>query len=321
MTQNATPHSQGIDSIRVIGNYANTLKIVEHMGLSVTIASKNSPVSQTINNLLKKEVYDPHKTRYKVEKFSPVVEVVKLTKGKSVSNYMIITKNIPLLFDHAVKHKVKKDNFCLIVFTGLHQPNKKIESEAVKLMKMFLKRKAFKLQSIDLAIDYQSKEPINKEGLESFTRHLEPYSKHGVTMPPNKATSYYINKVEHFSISRILCYDKYKKAKQQKESIPTEWKEWKRLEITLTFDVTSKDNRGFIEYLKLIELDEILEVFQKISKKAKIKKYSHEFLEYQLSSFIDNRFMNNRESREKFNSVEALEHYRTSNFRRYIIQI
>jgi len=319
MTQNATPHSQGIDTIRVIGNYANTLKIVERMGLSVTIANKNSPTSQTINNLLKKEAYDPHKTRYKVEKFSPVVEVVKLTKGKSVSNYMIIIRNIPLLFDHSIKHKVKKDNFCLIVFAGLHQPNKKIESEAMKLMKTFLKRKTFKLQSIDLAIDYQSKEAINKEGLESFKQRLEPYSKRGVTMPPNKATSYYINKVEHFTISRILCYDKYKKAKQQKEKIPIEWNEWKRLEITLTFDIMSKNNRGFIDYLNLIELNEILEVFQEIYKKAKIKNYSHTFLEYQLSSFIDNRFMNNRESKEQFNSVEALEHYRTSNFRRYVL--
>lgn len=319
MTPNVTPNSQGIDTIRVIGNYTTTLKMVERMGLSVELPNKNSPISKTVTNLLKIEEYDPNKTRYKVEKFSPSVEVVKLSKGKSVSNYMIITKNIPLLFDHALKHKVKKDNFCLITFTGLHQPNKKIESEAVKLMKMFLKRKTFKLQSIDLAIDHQSIETINKEGLESFKRCLEPYSKHGVTMPPNKATSYYINQIEHFRVSRILYYDKYLKAKQQKERIPTAWKRWKRLEITLTFDVMSKDNRGFIEYLKLIELNEILSLFKDIYNKAKIKKFSHDYLEYQLSSFIDNRFMNNRESKEQFNSIGALEHYKASNFRCYVL--
>lgn len=319
MTHNTTPNSQGIDTIRVIGNYATTLKMVESMGLSVEVPNKNSPISQTVTNLLKIEEYDPNKIRYKKEKFRPCVEVVKLSKGKSVSNYMIITKNIPLLFDHALKHKVKKDNFCLITFTGLHQPNKIVKSEATKLMKLFLKRKTYKLQSIDIAIDHQSKEPINKEGLKLFKERLEPFSRHGVTMPPNKATSYYINQVEHFRVSRILYYDKYLKAKQQKEKIPTAWKHWKRLEITLTFDAMSKDNRGFIEYLKLIELNEILSLLKDIANKAKLKKISHDFLEYQLSSFIDNRFMNNRDSKKQFNSLEALERYKISHFRRYVL--
>jgi hypothetical protein len=320
MTKEATPNSQGIDSIRLIGNYATTLKMVERLGLSVTIPSKNSPVSQTVTNLLKREKYDLKK-RYKTKAFSPVVEVVKLTKGKSVSNYMIITRNIPLLFDHAIHHKVKKDNFCLITFTGLHQPNKKIESEATKIMKHFLKRKTFKRHSVDIAIDYQSKKPISKEGLESFKKLLEPYSKHGVTMPSNVATTYYINKVEHLTISNIKNYDKYLKAVSQKENISKSFKDWKRLEFTLTFNVTSNDNRGFMDYLKDSSFTDVLYTLDEVAKQAKIKSYSHCFLEYQISSFLDNRFMNNKKSKKQFNSMESLEHYKQSDFRRYTIQI
>jgi len=320
MTKDAPPNSQGIDTIRLIANYATTLKMVERLGLTVTSPSSNSPVSQTVTNLLKKEKYDLKK-RYKRKEFSPVVEVVKLTKGKSLSNYMIITRNIPLLFDHAIHHKVKKDQFCLITFTGLHQPNKKIESEATKIMKKFLKRKTFKRHSVDIAIDYQSKVPISKEGLEDFKERLQPFSKRGVTMPPNGATTYYINKVEHLTISNIKNYDKYKKAVSQKENISKAFKNWKRLEFTLTFDTETNDNRGFIDYLEAMNFNDILHTLDEVIKKAKIKSYSHDFLEYQVSSFLDSRFMNNNKSKKQFNSVESLEHYKHSDFRRWTIQI
>jgi hypothetical protein len=234
---------------------------------------------------------------------------------------MIITRNIPLLFDHAIHHKVKKDQFCLITFTGLHQPNKKVESEATKIIKHFLKRKTFKRHNVDIAIDYQSKKPISKEGLESFKKLLDPYSKHGVTMPSNVATTYYINKVEHLTISNIKNYDKYLKAVSQKENISKLFRDWKRLEFTLTFDATSNDNRGFMDYLKDSAFTDVLYTLDEVAKQAKIKNYSHCFLEYQISSFLDNRFMNNKKSKEQFNSMESLEHYKQSDFRRWIIQI
>jgi len=317
MTKEPTPNSQGIDTIRLIGNYATTLKIVERLGLTVTSPNPNSPVSNIVNSLLKASQKDS-KTRYKTKEFKPVTEVVKLTKGKSVSNYMIIIRNTPLLFDVATHHKKAKNTFCMVVFTGLHQPNKKIDSQANKIMKNFLKRKTFKVHSVDVAIDYQSKEPISKEGLERFKKLLMPYSKHGVTL---FGFTFYINKIGHVTISNIKNYDKAKKAESQKEKIPKSWKYWKRIEFTLTVNVTSTDNKGFIEYIKSISFYDILYALDEVAQKAKIKNYSHDFLEYQLNSMIDNRFMNNHESKKQFNSVESLEHYKTSNFRRFTIEI
>ena len=309
----------GIDTIQLIANYETVIKMVERMGLSMTIPSKNSPVSEAVSKL---EHITEQKQRYKADTFKAFTQVVKLTKGKSVSNYMMITQNIPLLFDHATHHKKAKDTFCLITFTGLHQPTKKIESEAMKIMSKFLKRKTFKRYCVDIATDTQEDtEAIKHKRKAPFRANLMPFSKRGVIIPPNGATSLYINNLDHRSISRILYYDKYlKMTKHHKQKgVNNDLKNWKRLEVTLTFDVTKKQNKGFTQYIEGLNfIDDICDI-DEVIKKANIKDYDTSYLIYQLNSILDNRFMNNHESKKQFNSVQSLERFKSSDFRRYVL--
>lgn len=78
----------GIDTFQLIANYNTVVKLLERLGLLLTSPSKNSPVSRTITEI--ENIKDP-KQRYKAENFKAVTEIVKLSKGKSVSSYMIIT--------------------------------------------------------------------------------------------------------------------------------------------------------------------------------------------------------------------------------------
>jgi len=145
-----------------------------------------------------------------------------------------------------------------------------------------------------------------------------PYAKRGVNLEKN---TYYINFVDHTSISKIIFYDKYKKQiyQQGKEIITNDLNQWKRLEITLTFDVTKRENKGFTHYIESLNfIDDLYEV-RAVAKLAGIKNYSDDYLIYQLNSFVDNRVMNNQESKEQFNSVEALERFKESEFRRYLL--
>ena len=311
----------GIDTIQLIANYKTAIKLVERMGLSVVNPSKNSPVSERI---IKIENSKDKSNRYKTDDFKTCTQIVKLSNGKSLSNYMIITQNIPLLFDHAEHHKKAKDTFCLITFAGLHQPTKQIESEAMKIISKFLKRKTFKRYSVDIATDGQEdKQPIKYSRKEPFKDDLMPYSQRGVIIPPNRATSLYINNIKHRSISRILYYDKYlKMTKHHKQrGINANLRNWKRLEITLTFDVTKRENKGFTQYMESMDFFNVLHDIDEVSKKAKINSYDTDYLTYQINSFKDNRFMNNYESKEQFNGVESLERFKQSDFRRYLLAI
>jgi hypothetical protein len=233
---------------------------------------------------------------------------------------MIITQNIPLLFDIATHHKKAKDTYCLITFAGLHQPTKKIESEAIKHISKILKRKAFKLYSLDIAIDTTDQQNINYKRKGVFKDNLMPYSKQGVTP---KGSSLYINNTGHSSISRILYYDKYLKQTQHHKQggLHNNLKAWKRLEITLTFDVTKSYNRGFIFYIESLNFINDLYDIKEIAQKVGIKEYKSDYLTYQLNSIIDNRFINNHKSQKQFNSIESLERFRQLEFRRYILPI
>ena len=188
----------------------------------------------------------------------------------------------------------------------------------MKIISKFIKRKAFTLRSIDLAIDTIDDRSINYKRKGAFKDELMPYSEHDVI---SKGSSLYINNLDHQSISRVLYYDKYLKQlnQQKKEIIGNDLKAWKQLEITLTFDVTQKYNKGFTYYLDSLNfIDDLYEVAD-VARLAGIKSYLNDYLTYQLNSLLDNRFMNNKESREQFNSVDALERFKSSDFRRYII--
>ena len=319
-SQSSIVHNQmGIDTIRLTPVYKTLIKVLDRMDLKAIQSPSNSPVSETIRKI-KKDAKRDFKKRYKVEKFSPVVEVVKLTKGKSVSNYMIIIRNTPLLFDLATHHKKAKDTFCMVVFTGLHQPTKKVESEAMKIISKFTKRKTFKLHSLDVAIDTTDYKSINKKRIESFKQQLAPYSKHGVI---SEGSSLYINNIGHKkSLTKILYYDKYLKTQYHKQKgVSNDLRNWKRLEITLTFDVTDQGNKGFKSHIESMDFLNTLYDIDEVAQLAQIKNYDSDYFIYQVNSLLDNRFMNNHESREQFNSVESLERFKMSDFRRYTLAI
>ena len=313
--------NMGIDSIKLIAKYDVFKKMAEKMGLTIEPMPKSNKYWKKINA----ELNSDSKKRLTIDKFPPIVEVIKLPKvnPKDKDLYISIVRNIPTLFNLATHHKRAKDSHCLITFAGLHQPSKKISSDAIKIISKFLKRKAFKRHSIDIAIDTFESKPINKEHKKEFKNLLMPFSKHGVNLEKN---SYYINKLdpkEGSNMSKIIFYDKYIKQRYQqgKEIITNDLREWKRLEVTLNFDVTNRENKGFNSYIESMEfIDDLYEVHA-VAQKAKIKSYADDYLTYQLNSLIDNRVMNNHESKKQFNSVESLERFKHSDFRRYTLPI
>jgi hypothetical protein len=149
-------NNQGIDTITQIANYKTLSNIIKKEGLQLRQKTKNLPISPYLKGIENQLKYDDKK-RYKKDDFKPLVEYVKISHGKGLSNYMIVVRNIPVLFDHATEQKKSKDHFCMIIFTGLQQPTKTISRESIKFISKILKRKTFKLHSIDIATDFQSK--------------------------------------------------------------------------------------------------------------------------------------------------------------------
>jgi len=316
-------NQMGIDNIELIAKYEVFKKMAENMGLEFEPMPKpKTEETDPKKNIFKRidyEMSQDKQTRLLSDKFMPIVEIIKLPKvGKSKALYITVIRNIPTLFDVATHHKKAKDTFCLVLFAGLHQPSKKISSEAMQIISKFIKRKAFKLYSLDIAVDTTDHQSVNYKRKGAFKDDLMPYSKHDVI---SKGSSLYINYLDHPSISRILYYDKYKKQldQQKKEIIGNDLKAWKRLEITLTFDVTKSYNKGFIHYIEGLNfVDDLYEVAE-VAQLTGVQGYSNDYLTYQLNSLIDNRFINNHESKKQFNSVESLERFKQSDFRRYTI--
>ena len=308
--------NQGIDTIELIAKYETVIKMLERLELQLKSVESSDKLYKKVNY----EIEEDKKKRLKVEQFSPIVERIDLPKvnPKDRPMFIKITRNSPLLFDIATKRKRAKDSYCLITFAGLHQPTKRIESEAVKIIDKFLRRKTFTLHSVDIAIDTTDNQSIDYKRKGAFKDNLMPLSNKGVIF---KGSSLYINNLDHENISRVLYYNKYQKqlTQQGKEKVAKELNGWKRLEITLTFDVLQTYNKSFTHYIESLNFINDLYEIQEVATKAGIKSYDHDYLEYQLSSFIDNRFMNNRESREQFNSVQSLERFKQSEFKRYVL--
>jgi len=315
-------NQMGIDTIQQIANYETVVKMVERMGLTIEPMPKSNKLHKKITDEVKADT----NRRFNIDKFTPIVERVKLpkVKGRNKALYISIVRNTPTLFDVATHHKKAKDSFCMLTYAGLHQPSKKVSSDAMKIISQFLKRKTFKLHSVDIAIDTTDHRSITYKRKESFRDNLMPYSKHGVIC---KGSSLYINNLDHLeehpNMSRVIYYDKYLKQlnQQKKEIITNDLRAWKRLEVTLSFDVTRRENRGFIAYIESMGFVDDVYSIDEVAGLAGVKSYDDDYLIYQLNSLIDNRFMNNQESKEQFNSVQSLERFKSSDFRRYLLPI
>lgn len=304
---------QGIDTITQIANYKTLSNIVIKEGLKLKKDIKHLPINSYLKSIINQLKTDTKK-RYKKDDFKPIVEYVKIAKGKGLSTYMIVVRNTPLLFDYATTNKKAKSNYCHIIFAGLHQPTKHISSDSIKFISKILRRKAFKLHSMDIAIDYLDNQEISHKQKRQFKMNLNTLENNSAI---SKGNSLYCNSVNDKNVSKILIYDKFKKQSiYQKQPLDKSLKCWKRLEIEI--HPSSKSN--FIDFINSNDFYyDSLYICNKISKKLKVSGFKNDYLEYQLNSFIDNRTMNNKVSKVQFNSKESLERFCQSDFNRYII--
>lgn len=297
--------SQGIDTVSVVGNYEVLKNILKRENRELSTVKSNTPLTPYIKSIEKSLKLD-NKTRYKKEGCKLSFEYVKIAKGRGLSSYMLVIQNTSFLFDYATENKKKKDFYCMVVFTGLHQPSKNIHNDSIKYISNFLKRKSFKTFNIDIATDYQEKKQTKQE-----------YNKNYKGFYNYKDSSIYYNQVSIKNIDKVIIYDKYKKQKTyHKQNIPIEFSNWKRLEIKYR----PKKNEKLQNFYNVIQSEEFfitLDEVEKINSNFKVEEINSDYLIYQLNSLLDKRIINNKESKKQFNSREALERFKSSEFRRF----
>lgn len=302
-------NNQGIDTVSQIVSYKTLSNIIDKEGFEFKSGAKNLPINpylKSIENQLKR---DP-KNRYKKDDHKPIIEYVKLARGKDLSNYMLVVRNIPLLFDHAIENKKAKGHYSLVIFSGLHQPTKHVTTGALKFISRILKRKTFKIHDIAFSKDYRDKLEVNHGRKNTFKEQLKEHGKDCIST----GSSLYCNNIYDKSINKILMYDKYKKQTvYHKQEIGTMPKDWKRLEMT----VKPSKKMSFLEFINSEEFAGALETFDQMAEDLGVPKTDKSYLEYQINSILDNRVMNNNESKKQFNSVDSIKRFKTSDFRRF----
>lgn len=310
--ENTIFNNRGIDTVRQVAHYSTLKNIIVKHGLTIRTELKNLPINPYLASIEQSLKNDP-KNRYKKEAFKPIIEYVKISQGSGLSNYIIIIKNIPLLFEHALAHKKAKDTFCLVVYTGLHQPTKHISNEAVKLISKLLKRKTFTLLNCDVATDYKDAKDIDYRRKEEFKSRLGEVCDNSYIIKQN---SLYCNQTTLKGVDKILLYDKYKKQTvHQKQRLHVSLKEWKRLEITLT----PKGKTDFMSFIKT-ELDEAIQKADVIAKGLRIAGFKDDYLLYQIKALTDARTLNKKPATARFNSKQALESFIVSRRRKSLAQ-
>ncbi len=302
----------GIDTVHLVARYQTVVKMIDKQGLKVHKAKKNTPYARVIDKALR-DVNSDDKRRYKKDEFKPLVEVVQIGKGKVLSNYMMIVRYTPILMDYAREQKKAKGEFCMVIFSGLHQPTKELNTQSIKVISKFLKRKSFRMVSLDIAIDTSDNQEISYKSKDSFGSKLKPYSNKGVI---SNGSSLYINNILDGRLERIIYYDKYKKQTQQGQQIDSSFENWKRLEVT--FSSSIKSSVGFIEYVEGMRLIDDLARVQGVASKLDIS-FDTSYLNYMINSILDNRYMNNNISKKRFNSFEAVKRFIQKDFRNYAL--
>lgn len=306
-------NNKGIDTISQIANYQTVLNILHKNNMTIEDNIKHTPITPYIGKIQEQLIYD-NKTRYKTNDFKPIIKYSKISKGVGLSNYIIIIQNIPTLFDYAISKKKAKDFYCMVIYTGLHQPTKTISNENMKFISKMLKRKSFKTYC-DMAIDYIDHRPINYKRKDELKKALK-----NDTDPKSyiiTGNSLYCNSTKHQTIKKILIYDKYIKQRiYHKQLIKSNLNGWKRLEIQL--QPTTKQD--FYTYIKSDEFKkDSLGLFDMISKSVGVSNIDNSYLSYQISSILDNRIMNNKNSIKQYNSKESLTRFKMSEFKPYMI--
>lgn len=307
-------NNKGIDTISQIANYQTVLNILHKNNMTIENNIKHTPIMPYIGKIQEQLTYD-NKTRYKINDFKPIIKYSKISRGVGLSNYIIIIQNTPTLFDYATSQKKAKDFYCMVIYTGLHQPSKTISNESIKFISKMLKRKAFKVHSLEVSTDFIDNKPINYKRKDEVKKALknETDSQNYIIT----GNSLYCNSTKHQAIKKILIYDKYIKQKiYHKQLINSNLNGWKRLEIELR-PIKKLD---FNSYIKSNEFKkDSLGIYDLISNKLNISNIENSYLNYQINTILDNRTMNNKNSLKQYNSKDSLTRFKMSEFKPYMI--
>lgn len=249
-------YSTGIDSYRFVIPKSVALGFLKKLGLytKLRVTTRNKQVQiyckDKFKSLKSENPKYPFKVRY-----------INLKRGvKSLSNTILFLENSRELHDIARKNKKKLDYYVMIIFAGLHQPSKDIQSCVFKALAQFVRR--FKTYSFDLAYDFDSERNIDYKLKEWLGTNTKQWSG-GQIISVGK--SLYANNIldstHYYNLSRILLYDKYYKQKHyHKEKIPDEFQKWKRLE--LTFNLRAK----FLDQIENESINEAIAVLNDMAR-------------------------------------------------------
>lgn len=307
-------NNKGIDTISQIANYQTVLSILHKNNMTIENNLKHTPISPYIATIQEKINHDT-KIRYKTNDFKPIIKYCKISKGVGLSKYLIIIQNTPTLFDYATSQKKAKDFYCMVIHTGLHQPSKNISNESIKFISKMLKRKSFKVHSMEVSSDFIDNQPVNykrKDEVKKALKNETDSQSYIIT-----GNSLYCNSTKHQTIKKILIYDKYIKQKiYHKQLIKTNLNGWKRLEI----EIKPTKEMCFSDFIKSEEFKkESLGLYDLISNKLNISNIENSYLNYQINTILDNRIMNNKNSVKQYNSKESLKRFKMSEFKPYIV--
>lgn len=307
-------NNKGIDTISQIASYKTVTGILQRDNITIEDNIKHTPISPYINKISDQINHD-NKTRYKAELYKPIIKYCKISKGIGLSNYLIIIQNIPTLFDYAIEKKKAKDFYCMLIYTGLHQPTKTISSESIKFISKMLKRKSFKIHSMDISSDYIDNKPVNYKRKDEVKRSLKSDTEQNSYIIVGN--SLYCNSTKYQTIKKILIYDKYIKQKiHHKQLINSNLNGWKRLEV----EIRPTKKQDFKTYIKSDEFKkESLSIYNLISDKLNIENIDNSYIAYQISSILDNRILNNQKSKNQYNSKESLARFKMSGFKPYLV--
>ena len=229
----------GVDTIRFLATLTALKKELKKLNLEY-----ENQVSISLINRFKKEVL---KANNQVKKEDFDLEVVKISKAKSLLGYMLIKKNYKSI-SISKKQKRAKDHKREIIFTGLNQPTKKHYQEHLKasyeVIKHFVAR--FKVDTIDLSIDGLNCKIIDEQRKSLLNDVFADYINHKSNIQI-KESSYYLNNPinpnnPRFNFEKILVYDKFIKEGGLKK-LSLDYRYWKRLEVTIKI-INEKLNMG-----------------------------------------------------------------------------
>ncbi|MDO7252789.1 hypothetical protein [Helicobacter cappadocius] len=221
-----TKYSIGVDTFRFVISKDSLEVFLRKKDLYAKIrkSTRNIQIHEYVSQKFKSQ-----KTHHPKHPFD--VKYINLKRGnKSLSNTILLISNSITCHQYSKANKKGYEHYVEVVFAGLHQPSKNIDSYVFKALKAFLKR--FKTHSLDLASDFDYKGHLRD--LLKQTGALNAYMAIGARSR-NEGDSIYINEtIRKHGLRKILLYDKYKKQKfYHKENIQPDFIHWKRCEIVL----------------------------------------------------------------------------------------